>query len=211
MNRSPVIAGVLSVVVPGLGHLYAGATSRGLALGAGFVALVQAATAHATGFAVPALLLVWLFGIMDAVRVTEEIVRARAAGREPAVGLDRRWAAGLVAVGVVAVISLVEELAWALRLWPLVLVWIGVRLLQGRWVIPDGSIGELVNSVKSRNRPPDPPTDQKTAPDPPPAAPGPPDPPTAPAAAPAPRAAAADPPSAEDGPDAPASHREENA
>lgn len=129
MNRSPGIAGVLSVLLPGLGHLYAGATARGLALAAAFVALIQAET-------VVAVLAVWVFGIVNAIRTTEEIVRAHAEGRPPAVSLDRNWAIGLMGAGAIAVLGLVPELEWALRLWPLVLVWIGFQIFRNRPVIP---------------------------------------------------------------------------
>lgn len=129
MNRSPGIAGVLSVLLPGLGHLYAGATARGLALAAASVALFQAET-------IAAVLAVWIFGIVNAIRTTEEIVRAHAEGRPAAISLDRNWAIGLMAAGAIAVLGLIPELDWALRLWPLVLVWIGLRLFRGRPVIP---------------------------------------------------------------------------
>ncbi len=166
MNRSPVIAGVLSVVLPGLGHLYAGASSRGVALAAAFFAFIQAATNYAGGLAAPALPLLWVFGIVDAVRVTEEMVRARAAGRTPAVGLDDRWAAGLILAGVVATLSLFEDLAWILRLWPLLLVWAGWRMLRGEPIAPDLSglrnlgrraSGKSEKGDASPAAPPDPP------------------------------------------------------
>lgn len=132
MNRSPGLAGVLSVLFPGLGHLYAGATARALALAAAFVALIQAEI-------VPAVLAVWIFGIVNAIRTTEEIVRAPAEGRPAELSLDRNWAIGLMAAGVLAVLGLVPELEWALRLWPLALVWIGFQLFRERPVIPGSS------------------------------------------------------------------------
>jgi hypothetical protein len=129
MNRSPGLAGVLSVLFPGLGHLYAGPTARGLALAAAFVALLQDEL-------VPFVLAVWIFGIVNAIRTAEEIVRAHAEGRPAAVSVDRNWATGLMAAGVLATLALIPELRWALRLWPLLLVWIGFRLYRGQPVIP---------------------------------------------------------------------------
>ncbi len=129
MNRSPGLAGVLSVVLPGLGHLYAGATARGLALAAAFVALLQ-------DDLVAAVIAVWIFGIVNAIRTTEEVVRAHAEGRPAAVALDRNWAVGLMGAGVIATLAMIPELEWALRLWPLVLIWIGFQLFRGRPLIP---------------------------------------------------------------------------
>ena len=146
MNRSPGIAGILSVVFPGLGHLYAGATARGLALAGGFLAFLQGAVNHATAIAAPALFLVWLFGILDATRVTEMMIRSRAEGRDPEIGLDHRWAMGLVFAGAVAVLSLVEQFAWVIHLWPLLLVWVGVQMLRGQPIVPDrAAFARLVN------------------------------------------------------------------
>ena len=133
MNRSPGLAGVLSVLFPGLGHLYAGATARGLALAGAFIALLQEEL-------VPFVLAVWIFGIVNAIRTAEEIVRAHAEGRPAAVSLDRHWATGLMAVGVLATLALIPDLEWALRFWPLLLVWIGFRLYQGQPLMP-GSAG----------------------------------------------------------------------
>ena len=129
MNRSPGLAGVLSVLFPGLGHLYAGATARGLALAAGFIAMVQ-------GELVAGGLAVWVFGIVNAIRTTEELVRASGEGRPAALSLDRNWAAGLVVAGVIATLALVPGLEWAVRLWPLALVWVGLQLFRGRPVVP---------------------------------------------------------------------------
>ena len=133
MNRSPGLAGVLSVIFPGLGHLYAGATARGLALAGAFIALLQEEL-------VPFVLALWVFGIVNAIRTAEEIVRAHAEGRPAAVSLDRNWAAGLMAAGALATFALIPDLEWALRFWPLLLVWIGFRHYRGQPVIP-GSPG----------------------------------------------------------------------
>lgn len=133
MNRSPGLAGVLSVLFPGLGHLYAGATARGLALAGAFIALLQEEL-------VPFVLAVWIFGIVNAIRTAEEIVRAHAEGRPAAVSLDRNWATGLMAAGALATLALIPDLEWLLRFWPLLLVWVGFRLYQGQPVIP-GSAG----------------------------------------------------------------------
>ena len=63
-------------------------------------------------------------------------MRARAEGRQPDLGMDRRWAVGLVLVGAAATLTLIPGLGWAVRLWPLALVWIGVQLLRGKPVLP---------------------------------------------------------------------------
>ena len=136
MNRSPAVAGVLSVVFPGLGHLYGGATHRAVALGAVFVALLQAAVHNQGGLIVLAMPAVWLFSIVDAIRVAEESVRARAEGRRAVFGLDRNWAVALVAAGIICTLAVIPGLAFVARLWPLALVAIGIQMLRGRPVVP---------------------------------------------------------------------------
>ena len=98
---------MLSVLFPGLGHLYAGARSRALALAAVFLAGIQSVDYSGRELLVLPLLGIWLFGILDAIRVTEEAVRARAEGRQPDLGMDRRWAVGLVLVGAAATLTLI--------------------------------------------------------------------------------------------------------
>ena len=163
MNRSPGLAGVLSVVFPGLGHLYAGATARGLALAGAFIALLQEEL-------IPFVLAVWIFGIVNAIRTAEEIVGAHAEGRPAAVSLDRHWATGLMAAGALATLALIPDLEWALRFWPLLLVWVGFRLYRGQPVIP-GSAGAPAGA--SGAVPPAEPPDAAPAPGPPPAPPAP--------------------------------------
>lgn len=136
MNRSPAVAGVLSVVFPGLGHLYGGATHRAVALGAVFVALLQAAVHNQGGLIVLAMPAVWLFAIVDAIRVAEESARARAEDRTAIFRLDRNWAVALVAAGIICTLAVIPGLAFAARLWPLALVVIGIQMLRGRPVVP---------------------------------------------------------------------------
>lgn len=135
MNRSPAAAGVLSVVFPGLGHLYGGATHRAVALGAVFVALLQAAV-HGQPWLLMAMAAVWLFSIVDATRVAEESARARAEGRRAVFGLDRNWAVALVAAGIICTLAVIPGVAFVARLWPLALVVIGIQMLRGRPVVP---------------------------------------------------------------------------
>ena len=184
MNRSPGIAGALSVVLPGLGHLYVGATARGLSLAGAFVALVHAGL-------VPAFIAVWIFGIVNAIRTTEETVQARAEGRTAAVTLDRNWAIGLMAAGVIATIALIPELEWALRMWPLALVFVGFQLFRGRPVVPPFA-GAPPKEPAPPPEPPAPPADPPAPPAEPPAPPA--ETPTAPAEPPAPPAESPTPP-----------------
>ncbi len=130
MNRSPGWAGALSIFFPGLGHFYARATHRALALAASWVALLVS-IGHHEGLAL-LVAAVWVFGIVDAIRTAEEGIRASAEGREPAIGLDRRWAWGLVAIGVLAVLAATPALRWLIRLWPAILIGIGIRILRDR-------------------------------------------------------------------------------
>lgn len=136
MNRSPAVAGVLSVVFPGLGHLYGGATHRAVALGAVFVALLQAVVHNQGGLIVLAMPAVWLFSIVDAIRVAEESARARTEGRTAVFRLDRNWAVALVAAGIICTLAVIPGLAFVARAWPLALVAIGIQMLRGRPVVP---------------------------------------------------------------------------
>ena len=138
MNRSPAIAGVLSVVFPGLGHFYAGANHRAVALGAVCVAFLQAVNYTGGTLLMLAIPAVWLFGIVDAIRAAEETARAAAAGRPPEVGIDRDWAVALVAAGVVCTFAVIPGLEFATRLWPLALVAVGIQILRGQPILPRG-------------------------------------------------------------------------
>ncbi len=130
MNRSPGWAGALSVIFPGLGHLYARATHRAIALGAAWIALLGSA-AHHEGL-VLMIAALWVFGIVDAVHTAEEAIRAAAEARDPDIGLDRRWAWGLLAVGALAVLAATPILRWLIRLWPVILIVVGIRILRDR-------------------------------------------------------------------------------
>ena len=156
MNRSPAAAGVLSVVFPGLGHLYGGAAHRAVALAAVFVALLQAAI-HNAGLIVLALPAVWLFAIVDAVRVAEESARAHDEGRTAEFRLDRNWAVGLVAAGVICTFAVIPGFEFVARLWPLALVGIGVQMLRGRPVVPRFGAGAAAPPPRVAQTPPPPP------------------------------------------------------
>lgn len=156
MNRSPAAAGVLSVVFPGLGHLYGGAAHRAVALAAVFVALLQAAI-HNAGLIVLALPAVWLFAIVDAVRVAEESARAHDEGRTAEFRLDRNWAVGLVAAGVICTFAVIPGFEFVARLWPLALVGIGVQMLRGRPVVPRFGAGGTAPPPRVAQTPPPPP------------------------------------------------------
>lgn len=162
MNRSPAVAGVLSVVFPGLGHFYAGANHRAIALGAVCVAFLQAVNHTGGTLLMLALPAVWLFGIVDAIRVTEETARAAAAGRPAEVGIDRDWAVALVAAGVVCTFAVVPGLEFATRLWPLALVAIGIQILRGQPILPRGR-ADSAPPGETPPAPPPPPVEEADA------------------------------------------------
>ncbi len=130
MNRSPGWAGALSVLFPGLGHLYVRATHRAIALAASWIALISSIS-HYEGL-IPMMVALWVFGIVDAVQSAEEAIRAAAEARDPDFGLDRRWAWGLVIVGTLAALSATPVLRWLARLWPAILIVVGIRILRDR-------------------------------------------------------------------------------
>ena len=163
MNRSPAIAGVLSVVFPGLGHFYAGANHRAVALGAVCVAFLQAVNYTGGTLLMLAIPAVWLFGIVDAIRAAEETARAAAAGRPPEVGIDRDWAVALVAAGVVCTFAVIPGLEFATRLWPLALVAVGIQILRGQPILPRGRSEEAAPGDAPPPAPPPPPAEADAA------------------------------------------------
>ena len=135
MNRSPAVAGVLAVAFPGLGHLFAGANRRALALAAMCAALLHGVVEGDGGPVAAALPALWLFGVVNAIRIAEEM-GSGGPNRAKEPDLDSRWSAALVVAGVLAVLSAIPEARWALNLWPLLLVWVGVQRLRDRPVVP---------------------------------------------------------------------------
>ena len=102
---SRIVAGLLSLLAPGVGHLYAGHVRRGIVLAAAFIALqpILIAGAHqvvptATAlllFAlamIAALLLLYLFTLVDAVRLARR-------------GAATRWYVWLAGIGLVWALS----------------------------------------------------------------------------------------------------------
>jgi TM2 domain-containing membrane protein YozV len=72
-RKSPVFAGLLSAIMPGLGHLYLGAFQRALTVFGGMMlAIILTVISHSGlfGFAIA---FAWFFGIVDAVRVAAAI------------------------------------------------------------------------------------------------------------------------------------------
>ena len=162
MNRSPAIAGVLSVFFPGLGHLYAGANRRALALAVMFAASLHGAISGGGGPLVAAIPALWLFAIVNAVRVTEAMTRANREGRAAETGLDNRWSTALVVTGLLAALAVIPGGAWVLRLWPLLLVWVGVQLFRGKPVLP-----WIESRAPEPPRPPEPPGESAAPGEPP--------------------------------------------
>lgn len=131
MKRSPAAAAWLSLL-PGLGHLYLGQLSKGLALVLVMIGLFHiAGEQDEFGLLIP---LFWIYNMIDAHRTAEEMNRA-AERREPVrAGVDASlgWAIVLITLGVLWLLSnLGIDVFRHLRLlWPLALIALGVKFLR---------------------------------------------------------------------------------
>ncbi len=139
-RKSPGLAGVLSIF-PGLGHLYLGLYSRGLAFAGAFVFCIW--MAHRAGeFFGPLIAFIWFFGIIDAVRQAKAINRGQVAEggfaaekqiRRAAQGTGTlTWGVILVGIGALWLIDRYVEIDWSfMEEWggPLALILLGFVLI----------------------------------------------------------------------------------
>jgi hypothetical protein len=77
-KKSPGLAGVLSAIFPGLGHLYLGLYQRAFKIAGAFVLCIWAVSSHfMSGHMAPlfglGIAFIWFFGIIDAVRQAKAI------------------------------------------------------------------------------------------------------------------------------------------
>jgi hypothetical protein len=134
MKRSPTAAFWLSLI-PGVGHVYLGQTSKGLLIILVAGSLIQFVDHGADGFGI-LIPFLWLFAMLDAHRTAQEINRAVDLGVEPpksdAVPVSAWWGWVLIALGVIFTLDNFDifRLEWIWDFWPLLLIGLGVYLLK---------------------------------------------------------------------------------
>lgn len=142
-EKSPVLAGLMAFL-PGAGHIYLGATNRGLFFLGAFIALIFAMNSYGLrdlhplfGILMPFLL---IYNVVDAVRGARAINRARAIGAPrptfavPFLGEEEGgripgWAFIVAGVFLLGVTRFDWDLDWLIDWWPVALILIGVRMI----------------------------------------------------------------------------------
>jgi len=134
MKRSPAAAFWLSLI-PGVGHVYLGQTSKGLvliALTAGCIHLADRIDVFGIVVA-----FIWIATMLDAHRSAQEINHRIETGREPlprgqGLSFDRWWGWALIGLGVLFGLDSFDffDMDWIWRLWPLGFIGLGVYILR---------------------------------------------------------------------------------
>jgi hypothetical protein len=130
MKRSPAAAFWLSLL-PGLGHIYLGLTSKGLVFALLAVGLINVLErgADAFGILVP---IYWLFVMLDAHRSAQAINRGAVAG-DTLMGTDSKWWGGtLIVLGGLFLLHNFDlfDFDWLWQFWPIALIVVGIKLLK---------------------------------------------------------------------------------
>jgi hypothetical protein len=134
VKRSPAAAFWLSLI-PGIGHVYLGLTSKGLLLILIAGSMIQIVSHGGDGFGI-LIPFIWLFAMLDAHRSAQEINRAVEMGVAPpksdALPLASWWGWLLIALGVLFTLDNFDifRFEWIWDFWPLLLVGLGVYLLR---------------------------------------------------------------------------------
>ena len=145
-RKSPVFAGLLSAIVPGLGHLYLGAYQRALTVFGGMMlAIILTVISHSGLFAF-AIAFAWFFGIVDAVRVAAAInvgapvdvgpgfVPRKLAGSDTA---SLTWGVILTGLGLLFLVDKYTnwDIEYAIEKgWPIAFVLLGIVLIASHVV-----------------------------------------------------------------------------
>jgi hypothetical protein len=108
-SKSGFLAGLFSLMFPGMGHLYAGAYARALRFGgvaAALIVILSTGQAHTIERLAPlfglSLFFVWAYALFDAIRVAHEInAGTYLAAATPTVPVVRRSGAGTLTFGII--------------------------------------------------------------------------------------------------------------
>lgn len=148
MKRSPAAAAWLSLL-PGLGHLYVGYTTKGLVFALLAVSVIQITSESdgPFGLFIP---FVWLYAMIDAHRSAVEVNRLAASGAKlPRADFDlsKWWGYILIGLGGLLVLQNFDfiDFDWIWRLWPLGLIAMGLYILKRKPmppVAPSESVAE---------------------------------------------------------------------
>lgn len=144
-QKTPILAGILSAFIPGLGNIYNGLYLRGFSFFLIHVVLFSLAVSSEgdgdTAFLVPCLVFFWFFNIFDAYRQAS-FINYGYASDTPEIRNGRPLPSGIVP-GVIlfglGIYGILREyfridFSWVLDHWPLLLLLIGAGLIgQAVW------------------------------------------------------------------------------
>ncbi|MEM6792752.1 MAG: hypothetical protein AAF725_02140 [Acidobacteriota bacterium] len=143
-QRSPFIAGMLSLFLPGMGNVYNGLAQRGLINFAIAVSLFFSAQASSNGIElallVPSMIFVWIFSVVDSVRQATLINYGVTEADLPVENRAGRGSGGNIAAGAVLLFvgfyGLLE--AFGIDLSRLFDFWFLVPIGLGAWLVSSG-------------------------------------------------------------------------
>ena len=137
MKRSPAAAFWLSLL-PGAGHVYIGQPTKGLVLIVSVASVIYLASEGAGAFVGIIIPFLWIFSMIDAHRSAVELNHLIDTGQPLALGRDQGfaisswWGWVLIVIGVVFTVDNYGwfDIDWIFKLWPVVLIALGVYLLK---------------------------------------------------------------------------------
>jgi TM2 domain-containing membrane protein YozV len=144
MKRSPTTAVWLSLI-PGAGHIYVGFVAKGILLILLLGSTIQMVSHGADGFGI-VIPFIWLYAMIDAHRSAVEYNRNVSEGGAPPsykkFNVASWWGYVLIVLGLLFAAENFDliDFEWIWRLWPLVLIALGVYLLKR----PAPAEGEIV-------------------------------------------------------------------
>jgi hypothetical protein len=130
-TKSPAIAFLLSVVLPGIGQVYNGQPAKGLGFFLGFVGSMYAAIEISPlpyAFFIP---FVYLFNLVDAWR-SASLIATRGTVEREETAESPLWGGTLVALGCILLLNNLGwlDLARLSRFWPLLLIVVGAIIIR---------------------------------------------------------------------------------
>jgi TM2 domain-containing membrane protein YozV len=134
MKRSPTTAVWLSLI-PGAGHIYVGFVAKGILLILLLGSTIQMVSHGADGFGI-VIPFIWLYAMIDAHRSAVEYNRNVSEGGAPPsykkFNVASWWGYVLIVLGLLFAAENFDliDFEWIWRLWPLVLIALGVYLLK---------------------------------------------------------------------------------
>jgi hypothetical protein len=137
MKRSPATAFWLSML-PGAGHVYIGQPTKGLVLIVSVASAIYLASEGAGAFVGIIIPFLWIFSMIDAHRSAVELNHLIDTGQpiplsgDPGFAISSWWGWVLIVIGVVFTVDNYGwlDIDWIFKLWPVILIALGVYLLK---------------------------------------------------------------------------------